>query len=196
MVGGILLGRGQDAHLLHAVMNELRATGVGGHGGVREVTLRAGEFCPHRVTPQPEQVLLALRRSRVALLAVAVYLAVAHPCRISAGCLLEVEAQVLAGIVHRTGALDTQVDITGYPVQCPVLAVVEPHFPTQLVGFFVIQLGQRVHHVQRVALRWHFTAHAARTYQYQDRVPALLHQSHQLFHADGITLIQHAVVLI
>ena len=26
MVGGILLGRGQDAHFLHAVMDELRAS--------------------------------------------------------------------------------------------------------------------------------------------------------------------------
>ena len=92
MVGGILLGRGQDTHFLHAVMDELRATGVGGHGGVRKVTLRTGEFCPHRVVPQSEQVLLTLRSCRVALLPVTVYLAVAHPCRVTAGCLLEVEA--------------------------------------------------------------------------------------------------------
>ena len=196
MVGGILLGRGQDTHFLHAVMDELRATGVGGHGGVRKVTLRTGEFRPHRVVPQSEQVLLTLRSCRVALLPVTVYLAVAHPCRVTAGCLLEVEAQVLAGIVHRTGTLDTQINVTGYPVQRPVLTVVESNFPAQLVGLLVVQLGQRIHHVQRVALAWHLTAHAARAYQYQDRVPPLLHQSHQLLHAHRVPLVQHAVVLI
>ena len=196
MVGGILLGRGQDSHFLHAVMNELRTARVGRHGGVGKVTFRTGKFRAHRVAPQPEQVLLALRCCRVALLPVAVYLAVGHPCRISAGCLLEVEAQVLAGIVHRAGTLNTQINVTGYPVQRPVLAVVESHFPAQLVGLLVVQLGQRIHHVQRVALARHLTAHAARTYQYQDRVPAFLHQSHQLLHAHRVPLVQHAVVLI
>ena len=196
MVCGILLGRGQDSHFLHAVMNELRTARVGRHGGVGKVTFRTGKFRAHRVAPQPEQVLLALRSCRVALLPVAVYLAVAHPCRISAGCLLEVEAQVLAGIVHRTGTLNTQIYVTGYPVQRPVLAVVESHFPAQLVGLLVVQLGQRIHHIQRVALARHLTAHAARTYQYQDRVPAFLHQSHQLLHAHRVPLVQHAVVLI
>ena len=196
MVGCILLGRGQDTHLLHAVVDELRATGVGRHGGVGKVTFRTGKFRAHRVAPQPEQVLLALRGCRVALLPVAVYLAVAHPCRVATGCLLEIEAQVLAGIVHRAGSLNAQIYVTGYPVQRPVLAVVESHFPAQLVGLLVIQLGQRIHHVQRVALARHLTAHAARTYQYQDRVPALLHQSHQLLHAHRVPLVQHAVVLI
>ena len=196
MVGGILLGRGQDSHFLHAVMNELRTARVGRHGGVGKVTFRTGKFRAHRVAPQPEQVLLALRSCRVALLPVAVYLAVGHPCRISAGCLLEVEAQVLAGIVHRTGTLDAQINVTGYPVQRPVLTVIESHFPAQLVGLLVVQLGQRIHHVQRVALARHLTAHAARAYQYQDRVPAFLHQSHQLLHAHRVPLVQHAVVLI
>ena len=196
MVGGILLGRGQDSHFLHAVMNELRTARVGRHGGVGKVTFRTGKFRAHRVAPQPEQVLLALRSCRIALLPVAVYLAVGHPCRVTAGCLLEVEAQVLAGIVHRTGTLNTQIYVTGYPVQRPVLAVVESHFPAQFVGLLVVQLGQRIHHIQRVALARHFTAHAARAYQYQDRVPAFLHQSHQFLHAHRVPLVQHAVVLI
>ena len=86
--------------------------------------------------------------------------------------------------------------VIGYPVKLTVLTIVKTHLPTQLVGLLVIQLSQRVHHVQRVAPTWNLAAHAARTDQYQNRVLTLGDHAHQLIHAHRITLAQHTVFLV
>ena len=98
---GIPLRGSEQPHFLQAVMDEFRATGIGRHGRVREVALRAGQLRADGVLAQPEQVLLPFRRRRAALLPITVNLPVAHPGGVSTRRLLEIEAQVLSRIVHR-----------------------------------------------------------------------------------------------
>ena len=97
---GIPLCGGEQSHFLQAIMDEFRTTGIGCHGGIREVALRTGQLRSDGVLAQPEQVLLSFRCRRAALLPVAVNLPVTHPGSVSARRLLEIEAQVLPCIVH------------------------------------------------------------------------------------------------
>ncbi|VYT53088.1 Uncharacterised protein [Bacteroides ovatus] len=196
MVFGVTLGRRKQSHLFQSVIDKLRTSGIGGHGRVREVTFGTCQLRAYGVPAQLEEILLAGSYHRILLPAVSVNLSIAQCNRPSTCCLLEVEAEILSGIVHGRSTLNTDIYVGKDKVKRPVLSVIETDLPYQFVGLLVVQLGQCIHHVQRVALARNLTAHAARAYQYQDRVPALLHQPHQLLHAHRVSFVQHAVVLV
>ena len=196
MVFGVTLRGRKQPHLFQSVIDKLRTSGIGGHGRVREVAFGTCQLRAYGVPAQLEEILLAGSYHRILLPAVSVNLPVAQCNRPAACRLLEVETEVLSGIVHGRSTLNTDIYVGKDKVKRPVLSVIETDLPYQLVGLLVVQLGQCIHHVQRVALARNLTAHTARAYQYQDRVPALLHQPHQLLHAHRVPLVQHAVVLI
>ena len=154
-------------------MDKLGTACIGGHGGVREVALRARQFRTDTVLTQPEQVLLPLGLYGVALVAIAVDLTVAQGHRPPARRLLKIEAQVLPRVVHGRCPLDAHESVLQDEVQFPVFAVVETDLPHQFVRFLVVQLGQRVHHVQRVAPTGDLAAYGTRTDQHQDGVLTL-----------------------
>ena len=196
MVFGVTLGRRKQPHLFQSVIDKLRTSGIGGHGRVREVAFGTCQLRAYGVPAQLEEIFFAGSYHRILLPAVSVNLPVAQCNRPAACRLLEVETEVLSGIVHGRSTLNTDIYVGKDKVKRPVLSVIETDLPYQFVGLLVVQLGQCIHHVQRVALARNLTAHAARAYQYQDRVPALLHQPHQLLHAHRVSFVQHAVVLI
>ena len=196
MVFGVTLGRRKQPHLFQSVIDKLRTSGIGGHGRVREVAFGTCQLRAYGVPAQLEEIFFAGSYHRILLPAVSVNLPVAQCNRPAACRLLEVETEVLSGIVHGRSTLNTDIYVGKDKVKRPVLSVIETDLPYQFVGLLVVQLGQCIHHVQRVALARNLTAHAARAYQYQDRVPALLHQPHQLLHAHRVSFVQYAVVLI